>query len=79
MEKYSDRLTIINLSVPWTECTICGAETVSHWSVPMWEGWIVDNDWPYDWGGVPACEQCYTEHSQGKHVEVTAAEFTCMA
>ena len=66
---------IINLDEPWTECTICGADTPSKWGVPVWSGMIVANDWPGDWGGVPACKSCYEQHTRGMHVEVLTDEY----
>lgn len=62
-------ILVVNLWPPWTNCTICGVETPSKWGVPVWNGDIVANDWPGEWGGVAACEKCWEEHERGMHVQ----------
>lgn len=60
---------VINLSARWTDCTVCGEETPAAWGLPVWNGLIVANDWPGEWGGVPACEACWEQHERGELVE----------
>lgn len=69
MSRASQPITVINMNERWTDCHICGEPTLAKWGVPTWNGSIVANDWPGDWGGVPACEKCWEEHERGLHVE----------
>lgn len=65
----------INMQDHWTECTVCGADTPAEWGLPVWNGMIVANDWPGEWGGVPACESCWAKHERGELVEVPTSEY----
>lgn len=49
-----------------TGCTTCGRETYDRrgFGVPMYEGEILPNDWPGEWGGFDVCARCY-EVQQG--------------
>lgn len=62
-------MVVIDLNERWADCHICGEPTPSRWGVPVWNGEIVANDWPGEWGGVPACEKCWAEHERGMHVQ----------
>lgn len=66
---------IINLSQHWCDCHICGAPTIVAWGVPVWNGMIVANDWPGEWGGVSVCHSCFTRHERGEFVEVSTSEY----
>lgn len=60
----TDPVLVINLSEPWTNCSSCNKETPYKWGLPISEdGQIVPNWWPGEWGGVPACEECYKKHA----------------
>ncbi len=53
------------------ECYICGEESDCGWSVPIFNGDIVSNDFPdYMWhaggGGQAVCEDCYRRHERGE-------------
>jgi hypothetical protein len=67
---------VINMYEPWTECSVCGTETPVGWGLPVWNGFIVANDWPGEWGGVPACQSCWAKHERGELVEVATSGYT---
>lgn len=66
---------IIDMDYRWTECHVCGADTVIGWGLPVWNGSIVANDWPGSWGGVPACYECWERHERGELVEIPTSEY----
>lgn len=70
---------VIDLNERRTDCTACGAETPARWGLPVWEGFVVANDWPGPWGGVPACESCWERHERGELVEVPASDYPAIA
>ncbi len=54
---------VIDLNEYWTVCHRCNADTPHNWGLPVDEnGEYVRNDYEGEWGGVPACEDCYTWH-----------------
>jgi hypothetical protein len=59
------RVLEIRLYDPCAECSVCGAETVSRWGIPVYEDYILRNDEEGEWGGAPACEVCYAIHQAG--------------
>lgn len=71
----ADRITVIDLNERWSDCHVCGEPTPARWGLPVWNGFIVANDWPGEWGGVPACESCWEKHERGELVEVPTSEF----
>jgi hypothetical protein len=70
-----DPYLAIDMQESWTECIVCGAETPARRGLPAWNGMIVANDWPGEWGAVPACEPCWGRHERGELVEVPTSEF----
>ena len=50
---------IIELDTKYTECTLCNTVTPLDYSVPMYEGKIVDTDKTDEWAGMPVCAICY--------------------
>lgn len=47
-----------------SECCICGKPLVGcRTAIAMYEGCAVPDDWPGDWAGFDACEQCYQLHA----------------
>lgn len=62
------RVQVINLWPIIAECVVCGND--SHASgIPMYEDFILPNDWSGEWGGQPACDRC--RERQGKLTEPT--------
>lgn len=63
-------VTVINLSVRTAQCSVCGREDLSQWGLPVSSetGEIVANDYPGDWGGIPACRECWLAHESGAFV-----------
>ena len=55
---------IIELDQKWTTCTICQADTPLRWSMPMYEGKIIDVTKDEDWAGMPVCKKCYDEFTK---------------
>lgn len=53
------------------ECSLCGIETPWQWSVPVYNGDVVSNDFP-DWmyerhgGNQSVCEACFNKHAAGQ-------------
>jgi hypothetical protein len=45
------------------DCHVCGKE-VTDKGIPVWEDFVVHNEWRGEWGGVPACEGCYWKQQQ---------------
>jgi len=52
---------VIHLWPPEMFCGVCDAPVfgLGGFGVPMWEGMVLPNDWPDEWGGFPACRPCY--------------------
>jgi hypothetical protein len=47
-------------------CVACGQPSSGFHGLPVFNGDIVSNDWPGEWGGVPCCLACFYLHEQGK-------------
>lgn len=47
-------------------CVNCRQPSSGHHALPIFNGDIMSNEWPGEWGGVPCCERCYELHEQGK-------------
>lgn len=58
-------VVIIDLFPPQIQCWVCGACDLSRWGIPIYEGRILRNEDEGEWGGVPACERCYSLHQAG--------------
>jgi hypothetical protein len=41
------------------DCTFCDNPSSATYGIATYEGKIVPHDWPGDWVGVPACEDCW--------------------
>lgn len=63
-------VVIIDLWPPMAICCICGVPTLSRWGIPVDSeiGLIVANDYPGEWGGQPACSDCWRKHEGGAFV-----------
>lgn len=68
-------VVIVDLSAHWADCHVCGEPTPCRWGLPVWNGFIVANDWPGDWGGVPACQSCWARHERGELAEVPTSDY----
>lgn len=68
-------VVVIDLNARWADCHVCGDPTPCQWGLPVWNGFIVANDWPGTWGGVPACYSCWEKHERGELVEVSTSEY----
>lgn len=57
---------VVELWPPVVNCRVCGVcvGTYQGFGIPMWEGDVLPNDWPGDWGGFPACLPCYSAQQQ---------------
>jgi len=46
------------------KCCVCGKEMdeVSGYSLPMYEGVVVPDDYEGDWAGFECCYECYQKH-----------------
>ena len=40
-------------------CVICDGPPSPLHGVPVYEDLILPNDWPGEWGGMPACLKCF--------------------
>lgn len=52
---------VIQLDEKYTNCSICGKDTILKYSIPMYEGEIVDTTKTDDWVGMPVCRKCYNK------------------
>lgn len=57
----SPRVTIdvVRLDQRVAVCHVCDAESPPRWGIPIFEGAVVPNAWPGEWGGVDACQACW--------------------
>lgn len=61
-----NEIEVVELWPRWAECWACGADTPCHWGLPIDTcAVLVPNDYEGEWGGVPACRECYEAHAQG--------------
>lgn len=59
-------VVIIDLYPPWADCWVCGEPTPYKWGLAVNAyAELVANDYEGEWGGVPACQDCYEGHAQG--------------
>ena len=65
-------VVVIDLYPPMAICCVCGKWDLSKWGVPVSAetALIVANDFEGDWGGKPACEDCWRKHDAGGLVGV---------
>jgi hypothetical protein len=63
-------VTVINLNERSSFCCLCGKEDLARWGVPVDDitGAVVANDYEGEWGGKPACEECWKAHEGGAFV-----------
>lgn len=47
-------------------CANCGQPASGFHGLPYFNGDLMSNDWPGDWGGRPCCEDCYERHARGE-------------
>lgn len=47
-------------------CPGCGGRASPFHGLPVFNGDIMSNDWPGEWGGAPACEACFEKHLRGE-------------
>lgn len=59
-------LRVIRLDERVAVCHICGAESPPRWGIPIYEGFVLPNAWPGEWGGVDACLACWTQQGRLK-------------
>lgn len=50
---------VFNMWPSVTNCVMCGINTEIEYSVPMYEGKIVDPSKTDDWAGFIVCRNCY--------------------
>lgn len=43
-------------------CCLCGEPAAADCGVPMFNGKLVPYDWPGEWAGQPACDDCWDAH-----------------
>ena len=52
-------INVIELDTKYTECALCNTVTPLNYSIPMYEGKIVDTEKTDEWAGMPVCAICY--------------------
>ena len=52
--------SVIQLDARVAVCHVCERESPPHWGIPIFEGFVLPNDWAGEWGGADACIQCWT-------------------
>ncbi len=65
-----DPYLVIELDTEPITCSVCGREDWQQWGLPVSSetGEIVANDYPGEWGGIPACRECWAKHEAGAFV-----------
>lgn len=56
---------VIKMRELWATCAACGADTLAQQGLPMSNGEFVANDFQGEWGGAPACRECFEAHRDG--------------
>ena len=59
MENTNMKTHVFSMWPSTTNCVMCGIETEIEYSVPMYEGKIVDTSKTDDWAGFHVCKNCY--------------------
>jgi hypothetical protein len=62
-----DHGTHIEIILDWPEstCWACGADaTLDNCGIPHYEDFVLPNDWQGEWGGAPACRQCFEKQGR---------------
>ena len=52
---------VIDLSAREAVCYVCNATCPAYWGIPVYEGYVLPNDWLGEWGGVDACVACWQQ------------------
>lgn len=47
-------------------CSNCGEPSTGFHALPWFNGDLMSNDWPGEWGGLPCCLECFQQHESGK-------------
>jgi len=58
-----NKICVIELYPPWTNCTLCNKDTLLKYFLPMYEGNIVNTKKSDDWAGMPVCKECHIKWS----------------
>ena len=53
-------IEVIDMWPPTADCFICGLETYVDFGLPVYEDWILPNDWEDEWFGATVCARCYS-------------------
>lgn len=66
-----NHIEVIDFQSHEVDCFLCGKPTEHRWGVPVYNGYVVSNDFPDDlWGndggGQAVCELCYDKHARGE-------------
>ena len=61
--RYGDNVTVIDMGVPWADCCICGEPSLQM-GIPVFEDLVLPNDYEGEWGGRPACPECFAAQSK---------------
>lgn len=73
--EYRSDVTVIRMQSLPCECWVCGDDATGlSFGIPVYEDWILPNDWVGEWGGVPACRECFEKQNQLIHT-MTVQEF----
>ncbi len=54
----------IRFQVDCGPCQVCGEPAAENLAVPMWEGFVLPNDWTGEWCGFRACDSCYEKQGR---------------
>lgn len=61
----ADQICLIDMQDRSCTCVACGkGESDGKHGVPMYEGRMVSNSWPFGWVGVDACPDCFKKQQQ---------------
>lgn len=74
----SQPILLIELWPAWTNCVVCNEECLHKQGLAIWEDQVVPDDYQGEWGGAPACRECYElaadlqEESPGQFIPFSA-------
>ena len=65
VEFCSAEKTVIRLQQLPADCWVCGADATGYrLGIPVFEDFILPNDYEGEWGGVAACPSCFKKQEQ---------------
>ena len=67
------KIRVVVLDPHWTTCAVCGSDLIlinGGYSLPFYEGKVVNPDIQKDWAGFPVCKSCYEPNEYKMNLDV---------